>query len=336
MSNGEQPIGAFVCSLFRRRRELRCGISVLGFALLLFVKAAPAAAQTWDTNTLVNEAHKLEAADLASARRQADGGDAHAQAVLGLVYEMGAAGVESDPVQALGWFNKAANQGIAWAEMWAGDFYYTGSTGVPKDLYKAIELYRSAAGHGDPRAAFYVGRMYFFGEGVATNHDEAAAWFRRALPADPEFVGRMVTLSEGGCRTTFCLSLRQVLGAMASSLAEQYAGEWDDTTNEWDALKQLPDSDRCGFTSSNRTPQGEVRNYFCDSEVIADAAAGAAAARQLAEDVDRALAPGWMRSGDANDPNIYFFTREGFPRVRVSYNVTLGAAPQRVTLLIGP
>ena len=26
----------------------------------------------------------------------------------------------------------------------------------------------------------------------------------------------------------------------------------------------------------------------------------------------------------------------GFPRVRVTYNVTLGDAPQRVTLLVGP
>jgi hypothetical protein len=318
--------------------DLGFGIWVLGFAAVVFLTTGrPAAAQTWDTNTLVNEAHKLEAADLARVRQQADDGDARAQALLGLAYEMGSAGLEANAVQALSWFLKAAGKGVPWAEMWAGDFYYTGSTGVPRDLYKAIELYRSAADHGDPRAAFNVGRMYFFGEGVVTNHDEAATWFRRALPADPAVVGRMVALSEAPCRRTFCVSLRQVLGAMATSSADQFAGEWDDATHEWDAVKTLSGFDRCGFTSSNRTAEGDVQNYFCDTDVITDTTTGAATARQVADDVEEALGPGWMKSsGDDNRPNAYFFTRDRFPRVRVTYNVTIGDAPQRVTLLIGP
>ena len=310
--------------------------------LIAFLISAigPVSAQTrpaWDTNTLVNEAHKLEAADLARVRQQADAGDARAQALLGLAYEMGAAGLEANAVQALNWFLKAADNGVPWAEMWAGDFYYTGSIGVPRDLYKALELYRSAADHGDPRAAFNVGRMYFFGEGVVTNHEEAAAWFRRAVPANPAIVGRMVALADAPCRTTFCVSLRQVVGAMTTSSADQFAGEWDDATHEWDAVKTLSGFDRCGFTSSNRTAEGDVQNYFCDSDTIADAAVGAATARQVADDVDQALGQGWSRSnGDGTRPNAYFFTRDDYPRVRVTYNVTIGDAPQRVTLLVGP
>src|SRR3954468_9759360 len=150
-------------------------------AVLLCVigSAGAAAQQQWDTNTLVNEAHNLQAEDLARVREQANGNDVHAQVLLGLANEMGAAGLMPDSVEALSWFLKAAERGIPWAEMWAGDFYYTGSPGVPRDLYKAIELYRSAADHGDAHAAFYVGRMYFFGEGVTTNQAEAARWFRR-------------------------------------------------------------------------------------------------------------------------------------------------------------
>jgi hypothetical protein len=315
------------------------GIWGLGFVTAVLVAAVSthAAAQTWDTNTLVNEAHKLEAADLARVRAQAEAGDARAQSLLGLAYEMGAAGLEASAVEALAWFLKAAGSGVPWAEMWAGDFYYTGSIGVPRDLYKALELYRSAAGHGDPRAAFNVGRMYFFGEGVVTNHEEAATWFRQALPADPAVVGRMVTLADAPCRTTFCLSLRQVLGAMTTSSADQFAGEWDESTHEWDAVKTLSGFDRCGFTSSNRTAEGDVQNYFCDSDVIVDASLGAANARQVAGDVEQALGSGWMKSdGGVDRPNAYFFTRDGYPRVRVTYNVTLGDAPQRVTLLVGP
>ena len=315
--------------------RFRCLLPVVLITLGVGLTSAQSR-QTWDTNTLVNEAHKLEAADLARVRQQADAGDARSQALLGLAYEKGAAGLEANAVQALEWFLKAAGMGVPWAEMWAGDFYYTGSVGVPRDLYKAIELYRSAADHGDPRAAFNVGRMYFFGEGVVTNHPEAAEWFRRALPADPAVVGRMVSLAEAPCRTTFCVSLRQVVGAMTTGSADQFAGEWDDQTHEWDAVKTLSGFDRCGFTSSNRTAEGSVQNYFCDSDVIVDVATGAMTARQVAEDVEQALGPGWTRAAEDNRPNAYFFTRDGYPRVRVTYNVTVGAAPQRVTLLVGP
>jgi hypothetical protein len=297
----------------------------------------PAAAQGWDTNALVNEAHNLTPIELQRVRERAATGDSRSEALLGLVYEMGAAGVTADSVQALSWFNKVAAKGIPWAEVWAGDFYYTGSTGVPKDLFKALELYRSAAEHGDPKAAFVVGRMYFFGEGVTLNMAEAATWFRRALPAEPELVGRMVSLAETSCERGLCLALRQILGAMTTETAEQFTGEWDEMAHEWDAVKDLPNFARCGFTSSNKTEQGDVQNYFCDTDLITDQAQGSDAARRLAAEVEQALGAGWMRSGGTGDQaNVYFFTRDGFPRVRVSYNTSPGDAPQRVTLLVGP
>jgi hypothetical protein len=310
--------------------------SILLAAFLVAAQSPVARAQqTWDTNTLVNEAHNLKEGDLDGLRQQAGGDDVHAEVILGLAYEMGAAGLMPDSVQALNWFLKAADRGIPWAEMWAADFYYTGSPGVPRDLYKAIELYRSSSEHGNPRAAFYVGRMYFFGEGVVTNHEEAAQWFKRALPADPQMVGRMVALSENGCASAFCLSLRQIVGAMTTDSAGQYAGEWDDATNEWDSVKTLPDFERCGLTSSNRTEKGDVQNYFCDTEVIEDAMVGAKAAARLADDVGSALGGGWTRTA-GDRPNAYFFSRDGYPRLRITYNVTRGDAPQRVTLLVGP
>ena len=103
--------------------------------LCVGLAATPALAQSekpWDTNTLVNEAHNLADTDLSRVRQQATDGDAHAQVVLGLAYEMGSAGLMANAVEALSWFTRAAGQGIPWAEIWAGDFYYTGSVGVPK------------------------------------------------------------------------------------------------------------------------------------------------------------------------------------------------------------
>lgn len=305
-------------------------------ATVLLVAAPARAQQAWDTNKLVNEAHALMAADFERMRMEADMGDPHAQVLVGLAYEMGAADLMPNPPQALAWFLKAADQGVAWAQVWAGDFYYTGSPGVPRDLDRALALYRSAANKGEPRAAFFLGRMYFFGDGVPADFMEATQWFTRALPADPDMVRPMVALASSGCDTPACVALRQVVGSMVTKSADQYVGDWDDATREWDAAMSLPDFERCGFTSSDGSDKGDIQNYFCDSQVIADAAEGNRAAARVVDDVVRAL-PGWEKSPTTSNlgPAV-LFSRAGFPRVRVSYNVTPGDAPRRVTILIGP
>jgi len=316
-------------------------------AALLLVGSAGASAQslppperssvTWDTQALVNEAHNFAAEALGDLQKRAAAGDARSQVLLGLIYEMGAADQKPQPVEALNWFAKAAAQGVAWAEVWTADFYYSGSPGVPRDMFKAIELYKSAAGRGDPRAAFFVGQMYFFGDGVAASHPEAALWFKRAVPADPDVVNRMVALSEARCDSRFCVSLRQAVGALMVGLADRFAGDWDETTLEWESLLDLPDSDRCGLTSTDRTEGGDVRNFFCDSEEIADDAIGKERRQTLADAVQNALPPGFERRDDLTRQNpATFFSKEGYPHIRVSFNVTPGDATRRVTLLIGP
>src|SRR5690349_22908373 len=87
------------------------------------------ATSAWDTQTLVNEAHNLAPEALPDVRARAEAGDARSQALLGLVYEMGAAEQKPQPVEALNWFLKAAAQGVPWAEVWAADFYFSGSPG---------------------------------------------------------------------------------------------------------------------------------------------------------------------------------------------------------------
>ena len=292
---------------------------------------------SWDTQALVNEAHNFVAEGLPDLQRRADAGDARSQVLLGLILEMGAADQKPQPAEALSWFLKAASQGVAWAEVWAADFYFSGSSGVPKDMYKALELYKSAANRGDARAAFFVGQMYFFGDGVSTNHPEAAAWFRRAAPEDPDVVNRMVALSEAACDTKFCVSLRTIVGALMVGLGDRFTGDWDDVTREWESLVDLPDADRCGLTSSDRTEDGDVRNFFCDSALIDEDAQGRALEREMADAVQRALPSGFSRKDYLTRPNpATFFTSEGYPNIRVSFNTTPGDATRRVTLLVGP
>lgn len=316
-------------------------------AAILLLNTATAPAQslppperpssTWDTQTLVNEAHNFAPEALADLQKRAAGGDARSQVLLGLIYEMGAADQKPQPIEALNWFLKAAAQGVAWAEVWAADFYYSGSPGVPRDMYQALELYKSAANRGEPRAAFFVGQMYFFGDGVSTNQREAASWFRRAVPADPDVVNRMVALSEAACNSPFCVSLRQVVGAIMVGLADRFAGDWNEMDSEWASLLDLPDSDRCGLTSTDRTENGDVRNFFCDSAPIAEDARGTALRKDLADAVQQALPAGFNRNDDLARQNpATFFSKDGFPHIRVSFNVTPGDATRRVTLLVGP
>lgn len=318
---------------------------LLAAALIVLISATASAqalpppersSTTWDTQALVNEAHNFEPEALADLQKRAAAGDARSQALLGLIYEMGAAGQQPQPAEALNWFLKAAAQGVAWAEVWAADFYYSGSPGVPRDMYKALELYKAAATRNDPRAAFFVGQMYFFGDGVSTNQREAASWFRRATPADPDVVNRMVALSEAACESRFCVSLRQVVGAIMVGLADRFAGDWNEMAKEWESLLALPDSDRCGLTSSDRTEGGDVRNFFCDSAPIDEDASGTALRKDLADAVQQAL-PGFNRSDDLARQNpATSFSKDGFPHIRVSFNVTPGDATRRVTLLVGP
>jgi hypothetical protein len=308
--------------------------AALGLVFFLVV-VAPAAAQSWDTQALVREASTMPVDELAPLRRRAEVGEARAQVLLGLVTEMGAAGLMPNSLAALDWFSKAADQGVAWAEAWTGDFYYTGSNGVPKDLYKALERYRSAAEHGDSRAAIAVGRMYFFGEGPSADLPEAGRWFQRGATAQGALAQHMAELASTPCGDELCISLRQLIGAVMT-MSDDYAAEWDDSTHEWAAVRVLPRFDRCGFTSSNRTEMGDIQNFFCDSEIFTDAEAGSSEAGTIAEEVAAALPPGWSRGAETPGArDSYLFSSNGFPRIRVTYNRTPGMAPQRVTLLIG-
>jgi hypothetical protein len=312
----------------------RPAAAALGLVFFLVV-AAPAAAQSWDTQALVREASTMKIDELAPLRQRAEVGEARAQVLLGLVTEMGAAGLTPNSLEALDWFSKAADQGIAWAEAWTGDFYYTGSNGVPKDLYKALERYRSAAEHGDARAAIAVGRMYFFGEGPSTDLAEAGRWFARGAAVQGGLAQRMAALANAPCDDQLCVSMRQLIGAVMT-MSDEYAAEWDDTTHEWAAVRVLPRFDRCGFTSSDRSETGNIQNYFCDSEIYEDAEAGSSEAGTVAAEVAAALPPGWTRGAETPGArDSYLFSHDGFPRVRVTYNRTPGMAPQRVTLLIG-
>lgn len=294
-------------------------------------------ADDWDTSQLIEDVEALTADQLPRLQARAESGDALSQVLLGLAHEFGSAGLARRPSEGLPWFLKAAAQGIPWAEAWAADFYLNGAVGVDRDLGRAHSLYLSAAARGDSRAAFMVGQMYFHGDGVAASMPDAAVWFDRAARAGAPLGEPMAALAGLPCTTAFCTSLRRVLGAMASTSAGRLLDTWDEAAREWHAAVTLPGSERCGFTSSDRTPAGEPENFFCDTATIDDETRGAAAAKEMAAQIAQVLPSGYVRMDrdDVRPGPSTFFRRDGYPPVRVTYNLTKGSAQHRVTVLIG-
>jgi hypothetical protein len=298
--------------------------------------ASAAVLDEWDTDRLMDDVEALTVETLPRLQARAESGDARSQVLLGLSHEFGEGGLARQPQEGLEWFLKAAAQGIAWAEAWAADFYMNGTVGVSRDPSRALTLYTAAASRGESRAAFMLGQIYFHGEGAAASMPDAARWFRRADSEEGSLAVLMAELAEVPCDTEFCGTLRRVLGGMTSASAGRFVDAWDGAAREWSAAITLPGSDRCGFTSSDRTEAGELRTFFCDSPRVDDEARGVALAKALADQVEKVLPSGYTRTERAEDPGpSTFFAREGYPQLRVTYNLTPGSAQHRVTLLVG-
>ena len=129
-----------------------------------------------------------------------------AQLYLGLRYYEGD-GVAKDPVEAVRWFRKSAEQGSVDAQSLLADCYKNGE-GVAKDEEEAAKWYRGVVEHwqrlaatGDVFAQLALGNCYAFGTGVAKDPAEAAKWYRKVAEqgfASAQFnLGRFYANGEG-------------------------------------------------------------------------------------------------------------------------------------------
>jgi len=145
----------------------------------------PASATDLDTATdfeakgdaaIKQQDYKAAFADYSQA---AANGGAHAQYMLGVMYDSGQMGVAKDDGQAALWLQKAADQGYAEAQDYLGTLYDSGQ-GVTLDHEKAAELYRKAARRRNIEAEFNLGQDYALGEGVPRDPVQSAFWFQKA------------------------------------------------------------------------------------------------------------------------------------------------------------
>lgn len=111
-------------------------------------------------------------------RPLADGGDAEAQKLLGVMYDYGH-GVKADAAAALQWYIKSAEQGDPAVQYQVGTKYFRGE-GVAQDQVEAARWWGLAANGGQVDAQFNLGLMYFRGVGVGRDDARAAELFRKA------------------------------------------------------------------------------------------------------------------------------------------------------------
>jgi uncharacterized protein len=110
--------------------------------------------------------------------RDAEGGNAKAQYVLGCCYN-GEHGIQKDSAKAAIWFGKAAAQGVADAQYLLGLCYYVGD-GVRKDRAAATSWWRKAAEQDHADAEYFLGISYSAGIGVPKSQQLAVYWLQKA------------------------------------------------------------------------------------------------------------------------------------------------------------
>lgn len=128
----------------------------------------------------------VSTAELAMAA-EAEGGDPRAQLRLGMAYFKGA-GVERDPVLALKWIQKAADQGYAQAQYTLGAMHHAGR-GALQSFPLAFRWFELAAQQNHAEAQYSLGSMYRNGQGVPVDKSKAYVWFNLAAAQGNERAG---------------------------------------------------------------------------------------------------------------------------------------------------
>ncbi len=172
---------------------MRLSRSNLVFGLLTFslLAAVPGQAQ-WETAK-----RAFDQGDYATALKElrplAEKGEPQAQALLGLMYNLGR-GVPLDMAQALKWYKASADQGDAEGEFHLGTMYLNGS-GVGRDTAQGLKWLKLSAEQGQRDAYLLLGMAYMNLNDAPRDVVEADMWLRLAAAhGDPLAPGQRAKL----------------------------------------------------------------------------------------------------------------------------------------------
>ena len=155
---------------------------------------------------------KLGLALRAELHKKAEAGDLDAQLKLGYVYLWGESPAPGmlgtvDPLEAVKWYRKAAEQGDAYAQYNLGIMHIDQFV-LKEDYKEAVKWFRLAALQGDAGAIYELGGLYFQGNGVLKDyvsayallnlygyygHESTSSLLRLAKRFPPEQVDKLLT-----------------------------------------------------------------------------------------------------------------------------------------------
>ena len=175
------PRHLFLNRLYEPRDDLmNCGVLIAARCSIPLVLTVTCLITTAcaGNEPVVDAAHNESAAyeaTMEKVRKSAEGGDASAQNMLGLLYYEGK-GVRQDYRKAKQWFDKAVEQEHTGAQVNLGTLYLRGE-GAPESSQMALYWFSRAAGQKDALAFAKLGLMYAQGRGVLQNFIEAHKWY---------------------------------------------------------------------------------------------------------------------------------------------------------------
>lgn len=137
--------------------------------------------------------------------KAAQAGDVQGQFSLAVMYDQGL-GVRPNDKEALRWYLAAAKAGDAPAQFNLGNMIRAGR-GCPRDPKVAAQWYKKAADQGDAAALFNLGTLHEAGEGVPADLGRAQEFYRRAAAmglAEAQFnLANMLRASDGEAALDF-------------------------------------------------------------------------------------------------------------------------------------
>ena len=123
--------------------------------------------------------------DIRGFENQAEQGNARAQSVIPLRYQLDKNGLRQDYTESYEWFKKRADEGSVEGQYFLGYIYYRGK-GVRKDYTKSYEWFKKAADQNYGPAQATIGLMHMEGKGVDQNFTQAKEWFSKSCDNELE------------------------------------------------------------------------------------------------------------------------------------------------------
>lgn len=154
--------------------------------------------------------------------RLADRGDAHAQYLMGQLYQGGPLLIPNSQ-KAKHWLTQAAEHGLPEAQYALGKLFLSDDMEV-RDPDEGIRWLKQAAQSGNHYAAYRLGKEYLTGEVVTKDIVKAVEWFSQSAEADDQYAQYMLgKLYLTGQRVTHDQTQAMVWFSRSAAQGNQYA-----------------------------------------------------------------------------------------------------------------